>query len=293
MKRIEEINGLLFLAPLFILMSIFVFYGIYFVVRVSFHVWNGIDPATMRYVGLENYQYLLEDPVFLTGIRNVLIFIALTVLIQMSLGLLVAVLLRPKLIGHTFYKGLFYIPAALSTAVIARIFEWVYEPNFGLLNTSLRTLGLGGWTQGWLSDPSIALYAIIGANIFQWMGAQMVFYIAGLTTISEEYFDASQIDGAGFWKTLFYIVLPLLKPTHATVMILGIIGGVKTFDIVWLLTQGGPGTSTQFLATFLYQRTVNHFQAGYGASIGVVIITLSLCLALLQNRFYERSKAVR
>ena len=288
-RRTEAISGYLFLTPIFLLMSVFVFYCIFFVFKVSFYKWDGIDPAMMKFRGLRNYTLLFTDPVFFTAVRNVVIFMVLTIIFQMSLGLLVAVLLRPKLRGHSLFKAIFYIPSALSTTVIARIFIGVYEPNFGILNHALSWFGLETLARNWLGDPTTALYAIIFANIFQWMGAQMVFYIAGLTAVRDDLFEAAQIDGAGFWRTLFHIVIPLLMPTHMTVIVLGIIGAVKTFDIVWLLTQGGPGTSSQFLATMLYKTSVNESSAGYGATIGVIMIFLCIGLSAVQLKVYQRS----
>jgi raffinose/stachyose/melibiose transport system permease protein len=278
----------MFILPILILMGIFVVYGLYFVIKISFYRWDGINPATMAFRGLNNYRLLFSDPIFYKSILNVTIFLVFTVSIQMFLGLCLALLLRPKLAGHRFYKALFYIPVALSTTVIARTFMGLYEPNFGLLNTFFKSINLPGLQRVWLGDPHTALGSIIIANIFQWTGAQMVFYIAGLTTISDEVFEAAQLDGAGFWKTLRWVVWPGLWPTHTTVIVLGMVGAIKTFDIVWLLTQGGPGNATQFPATLLYQAVAQNSQAGYGASISVVIIAFCIALSAIQISFNNR-----
>jgi len=289
--KTESKNAYMFLAPLLILMSTFVFYGIYFVIKISFFKWDGVMLDGMKFRGLRNYKLLFTDPTFFKACFNVLIFMAITISIQMILGLILAVLLKPKLPGHPVFKAIFYIPAALSTTVIAQIFMQIYEPNFGMLNSFFQFLHLDFLVQNWVGDPKIALYAIIIANIFQWTGAQMVFYIAGLTAISDQVLEAAQIDGAGFWTTLTKIIFPMLMPTHTTVIILGMIGGVKTFDIVWLLTKGGPGNSTQFLATYLYKYSIVEFKAGYGATIAVVMILLSVSLSMAQNNIYKKSKA--
>lgn len=294
--RIKEVLwGYVFVLPILVLMGLFVVYGLAFVVQISFFRWDGVDPETMAFRGLRNYVLLFGDPVFWLSVANAGVFLVVTVSVQMVLGLMVALLLRPKLLGHRFYKALFYIPVALSTTVIARIFMSLYEPNFGLLNSLFtspfgQALGLTAWAHSWLGDPATALGAIIVANIFQWMGAQMIFYIAGLTTISDDIFEAAQIDGAGFWHTLTKVVWPSLWPTHTTVIILGMVGAVKTFDIVWLLTQGGPGNATQFPATLLYQSVAQNFEAGYGASISVVMILLCIGLAVVQLAFNQKKK---
>ncbi|MDC7240424.1 MAG: sugar ABC transporter permease [Spirochaetales bacterium] len=290
MKTQETISGYLFLLPLLIMMGTFVFYGLFYVIRLSFYRWDGFMPETMVFRGLKNYLQLFTDPVALTAMINVLIFMVVTVTVQMFLGLIIALLLRPKLQGSRFFKALFYIPVALSTAVIARTFMGLYEPYFGVLNTTLRTIGLESLTRTWLGDPNTALWCIIAANIFQWTGAQMVFYIAGLTTISDGVFEAAQIDGAGFWSTMGRIVWPSLWSTHTTVIVLGMVGAIKTFDIVWLLTQGGPGNATQFPATMLYQAVAQNSQAGYGAAISVVMIFFSVVLAVMQIQFNKRKQ---
>jgi raffinose/stachyose/melibiose transport system permease protein len=271
-------------------MGLFVVYGLVFVVRISLYKWDGVDTADMAFRGLRNYALLFSDPGFLLALANAAVFLVCTVTVQMFLGLLIAILLRPRLRGHRFYKALFYIPVALSTAVIAKTFSSLYEPNFGLLNEGLKAVGMGSLAHSWLGDPSTALAAIIFANIIQWTGAQMVFYTAGLTTIADEVFEAAQIDGAGFWTTLTKVVWPSLWPTHTTVIVLGTVGAIKTFDIVWLLTQGGPGNATQFPATLLYQAVAQDFQAGYGAAIAVVMIVVCVGLSALQIAFNQRRR---
>lgn len=295
LKTKEILWGFGFLTPILVLMGVFVVYGLYFVVKISFFKWDGVDPETMVFRGLRNYLILFSDATFLLAVLNAFIFLVATVSVQMLLGLLVALLLRPRLFGHRFYKALFYIPVALSTTVIATTFSAFYEPNFGVLNSLFTSplgqfLGLQGLAHSWLGDPSTALGSVIFANIFQWMGAQMIFYIAGLTTISDEIFEAAQIDGAGFWATFRRVVWPSLWPTHTTVIILGMVGAIKTFDIVWLLTQGGPGNATQFPATLLYQAVAQNFQAGYGASISVVMIVLCIALSAVQIAFNQKKR---
>lgn len=292
MKRAEVISGYLFITPIIILLAMFVFYGLFYVVKLSFFKWDGFMPETMEFRGLKNYKILISDPLSMKALINVVIFMVSTVTVQMLLGLTIALLLRPRLKGHSVFKAIIYIPVTLSTVVIARMFMGLYEPYFGVINVFLRAVGLDNLTRIWLGDPNTALACIIVANIFQWTGAQMVFYIAGLTTISEDVFEAAQIDGAGFWRTFRAIVWPSLWGTHTTVIVLGIVGAIKTFDIVWLLTQGGPGNSTQFPATLLYQAVAQNSQAGYGATISVFMIVMSVLLSAIQIKFNRSTQEV-
>lgn len=285
MKKKEVAAGYLFLLPVMVLMGLFVFYGLFYVLRLSFFKWDGLTPGAMTFRGLKNYASLFSNAVFLKSLANVFIFMVFTVTIQMFLGLCIALMLRPKLFGHRIFKALFYIPVALSTTVITRTFMGLYEPNFGLINATLRYLELEGLTRAWLGDQNTALWCIVFTNIFQWTGAQMVYYIAGLTAISDEIFEAAQIDGAGFWSTFAHVVFPSLWSTHTTVIILGMVGAIKTFDIVWLFTQGGPGNATQFPATLLYQAVAQNSKAGYGAAISVVMIALCVILSAMQLKF--------
>ncbi|MBN2617819.1 MAG: sugar ABC transporter permease [Spirochaetales bacterium] len=288
MKRAEIVSGYLFLVPVIALLGLFVFYGLGYVVKLSFYKWDGFIPETREFRGLKNYLILFSDPISLIAFKNVIIFMIATVTIQMFLGLTFAMLLRPGLWGSSVFKAIIYIPVTLSTVVIARIFMGLYEPYFGIINTLLRTIGLENLTRTWLGDPNTALWCIIAANVFQWTGAQMIFYIAGLTTIPEEVFEAAQIDGAGFWRTFTSVVWPGLWSTHTTVIVLGIVGAIKTFDIVWLFTQGGPGNATQFPATLLYQSVAQNSQAGYGAAISVLMIILSVALSAFQISFNKK-----
>jgi raffinose/stachyose/melibiose transport system permease protein len=287
-RRRQTVAGYLFIAPLTALMSVFVFYCVYFVAKVSLFKWDGVDAELMKFIGFKNYLWLATDTVFLGALANAVVWITLTVSAQLFGGLMMAVLLRPRLPGHAFFKSLFYIPAALASPVVARMFMGLFEPNFGFLNQARAFVGLQPVI--WLGDPKTALLACIAVNIFQWTGCQMVFYIAGLTAIPEDYYEAAQIDGAGFWTTFRKLVFPLLWSTHTTVIILGLIGGIKTFDLVWLLTQGGPGTASHMPVTYLYKQAVQEWQAGYGSSIAVIVIALCVGLSVAQQKLYQKMK---
>ncbi len=154
----------------------------------------------------------------------------------------------------------------------------------------MHSIGLEKLAVSWLGDPKYALFSIICVNIYNWMGFSMMTYYAGLMSIDEQVYESARLDGAGFFKTLFFITLPMLKSTTASLILLGIIGSLKTFDIVFLLTGGGPGRSTEFLTTFLYRKAFDEYNGGQAAAIGMIILVIALVLSVIQNRGYEKSR---
>ena len=161
----------------------------------------------------------------------------------------------------------------------------VMDPTNGALNQFLRAIHLNGFAVNWLGDPKIALVSVIIVNIFQWMGFSMITYYAGLMSLPDDVYEAAKIDGAGFWRTTFSVTLPMLKGTTNVLIILGIVGSLKTFDIVKLLTGGGPGRSTTVMNTYLYEKAFKDFNAGGAASIGVAILIIAMVMSFLQVKF--------
>jgi len=155
------------------------------------------------------------------------------------------------------------------------------------VNDALQTVGLGWLQQAWIADPNVALYALAGVNIFQWTGFSFILYQAALSQIDQSSLEAAQLDGAGTWQTIRHIVIPTVRPTHLTLVLTGVIGSLKTFDIVFLITGGGPGRSTEFLTTYIYKQSVMQFHVGYGAALSIVMLLLALILTVVQTRIYK------
>ena len=263
--------------------------GIGFTVATSFTDWDGIS-SEMDFIGLKNYTKLLAPgSVFWTALMNNIIFMVVTVVIQAGLGLLLAVILKERLRGSSFFKAIFFMPIAMAPVIIAAIFRIIMDPNVGAINEALRFLHLDFLAQSWLGDPHIALYSICAINIFEWMGFSMIIYYAGLMSISDDIYEAAKIDGCGFWNTLFRITIPNLSGTTNTLILLGIVGSLKTFDIVIQTTGGGPGRSTEFLNTYLYKAGVQQFNGGLSAAIGVMVLIIAVMLSLIQLAFNKRA----
>ena len=273
----------LYILPMIVLSFVLVYYCIIDTVVVSFTDWDGMTDV-FHFVALKNYIKMFKDHVFWTSVVNNLIFFVGTVFIQALLGFVLAVLLKKKLPGSNVFKAIYFMPIAMATSIITAIFRIIMDPTNGALNQFLRAIHLNGFAVNWLGDPKIALVSVIIVNIFQWMGFSMITYYAGLMSLPDDVYEAAKIDGAGFWRT-FSVTLPMLKGTTNVLIILGIVGSLKTFDIVKLLTGGGPGRSTTVMNTYLYEKAFKDFNAGGAASIGVAILIIAMVMSFLQVKF--------
>lgn len=279
----------LYVLPIIVLSGAVLYYSAGFTFYASLTDWNGL--TRMNFVGLDNYVELMKDRAFWTALRNTLIFMVATVGIQAALGLLVAVISKERLRGATFFRALFFLPIAMAPAIIATVFRYVLEANYGSLNELLRTVGLLAPDQSiqWLG-ADLGVWAMIGINVFQWMGFSMAIYFASLMSVPDELYEAAELDGAGWWRRLFSITIPSVRGTTNVLVLLGIVGSLKTFDIVWLTTGGGPGVSNHFLSTLLYQARSDR-EAGYASAMGVVILLCAFLLALVQMRVNRKEKS--
>lgn len=271
----------LYILPMMVLSFALVYYCIIDTVIVSFTDWDGMSD-TFNWVGVKNYLKMFKDKVFWTSVVNNLIFFAGTVFVQALIGFLLAVLLKKKLPGSNVFKAIYFMPIAMATSIITAIFKIIMDPTNGALNQFFRAVHLDGLAQNWLGDPKIALISVIIVNIFQWMGFSMITYYAGLMSLPDDVYEAAKIDGAGFFRTTFSVTLPMLRGTTNVLIILGIVGSLKTFDIVKLLTGGGPGRSSTVMNTYLYEKAFNDFNAGGAASIGVAILIIAITMSFLQ-----------
>ena len=274
-------SAYLYITPLMIFSFVLVYYCIIRTVVVSFTDWDGMSDV-FQFIGLKNYRKMLADPVFWKSVTNNIIFFFGTVFVQAFLGFMLAVLLKKKLPGSNMFKVIYFMPIAMATSIITAIFKIIMDPTNGILNQSLRAIHLDGLAKSWLGDPKIALFSVIVVNIFQWMGFSMITYYAGLMSLPDDVYESAKIDGAGFIKTTWLVTFPMLKGTTNVLLILGIVGSLKTFDLVKLLTAGGPGRTTTVMNTYLYEKAFNDFNAGGAASIGVAILIIAMIMSFLQ-----------
>ncbi|MCA0981197.1 carbohydrate ABC transporter permease [Exiguobacterium aestuarii] len=283
----QNLIGWAFVAPTVLFVIAFIYYGIFYNAYHSLFSWDGISFEKV-YVGFENFARMFQDPEFYNALKNTGIFTILTVTIQAGLGLVLAYLLHTKGAGRTFFKSVFFFPVVLSPVVLGAAFTQIFDFQFGYINEFLRMIGLGALEQNWLGDQDVALYAIILINIFQWTGSSMIMYYMAMLAIEREVFEAANIDGAGFWRTLCSVVFPNLKGTTFTLTILGVIGGLKTFDIVWISTQGGPGNSTEVISTYLFRKSMLHQEVGYASAVAIILLAIALGITYFQMRVQKK-----
>jgi raffinose/stachyose/melibiose transport system permease protein len=282
------VTSYLFLLPALTIYLIFLVYPIFNSLWVSLHEWDGLSPD-WRFIGLENYRRLfLEDTVAWLALRNNVIWVAFKLLVPTVLGLLLAVALNRAIVGRTVLRAIFYAPGVLPLVAVGIIWAWIYNPNFGFLNEILKLIGLGSLARGWLSDYSTAFAAVMITSVWYGTGFPMVLYLAGLQGIPTEQYEAAKIDGANTLQTFRYITLPGLRETHVIVVTLAVINSFRTFDIVYSMTNGGPGRETQVLALWMYQNTFQYSHAGYGSALAWAIALISLVVTIPYVRRMSR-----
>jgi raffinose/stachyose/melibiose transport system permease protein len=277
-----------FLAPALVIYVIVVVYPMVYSGYLSFFKWDGVAP-TKQFVGLQNYFTLLfNDKVFWTALLNNAIWLVAALLIPTSIGLGLALLLNKGFRGSSIYRSVFYFPAILSLAVVGLIWNWIYLPDIGLINQLLGGLGLGALQHNWLSDPNLALYAVMVAAAWNAAGLPMLLFLAGLQTINPEILEAAQVDGAGPVRRFFSITFPLLRETTLIVLAITAINSLKVYDIIYAMTYGGPANSTQVLSTWMYFLTYNYNSVGQGTAIAVILFLLTLIFAIPYIRMMGR-----
>lgn len=241
-------------------------------VYISLTKWNGVNPPS--FAGLGNYRGMLHDPVFITALKNTAIWLVLFGTISAVGGLGCAMFLQRERRGIAVYRAALFLPVVFSLTATALMWQTLYQPN-GMVNGLLSGIGLGGWQHAWLADPSTALYAQILPALWREIGYVMVLYLAGLKGIDPALYEAAKVDGASAWQQFRNVTLPQLRSVNAVVLSVIVIDSLRSFDVVWALTQGGPYNSSQLLSTYMYQTAFVNTDFGYGCAIAVVIFLLA------------------
>ena len=285
-RRRVALSSYLYLVPALILVVGVVHVGIVANITYSTLDWNGISPNG-KPVGGDNYLKLLNDPTFWVSLRNTLVFAAATIALQMVFGFALAVLVRTRAVLRGLLRTLAFVPVVLAPAVVATSFRFLLTPD-GSINSLLSAVTGQTIEQPWLADPSTALLMIVLINVWQYTGYSFLIYDAAMGQIDTSVIEATRIDGASTWQLLRLVVAPLLSGSHLVLIVLGVISALKTFDLVYLTTAGGPGTTTQVLTGYIYKQVIDQFHAGYGAALSVALVAIALVFSVLQVRLSSR-----
>ncbi|MFE1579594.1 carbohydrate ABC transporter permease [Streptomyces fradiae] len=276
-----------FLLPALVLFCVFVLAPIAVAVYTGFFTWGGIGPMD-DFAGLANYTRLFGDEVFLGDLGRGLYLIVLSVTVQLPFALLTAVLLNQRLRGRAVYRTLFFAPYILSEVVTAVLFTMIFLPGAGMADHLVGLLGLEELRGRWLADPSTVMPTLFTVMVWKYFGFHMMLFLAGLQGIPAEILEAASLDGAGAWQRFRHVTLPLLGPTIRISVFLSIIGSIQLFDLVWVMTAGGPNHSSETMAIAMFQFGFKRYQVGYASAISVVLFMISLVFSLLYQRYVLR-----
>ncbi|MBS1907654.1 MAG: sugar ABC transporter permease [Actinobacteria bacterium] len=277
-----------FYVPALILFAVFALYPLLSGMSLSLTNWNGYSPGR-SFVGLDNYLRLLGDDVFRTALINTLIYGVGSTLIQQMLGLGLAVVLDRVTRGAAFLRAIIYLPVMVSPVVMGTMYYLIFRYRNGALNDALGAL-FGAEKVAWLANSAAGVAIIVAVNSLQFVGISMVIYLAGLQAVPVEYYEAAQLDGAGWWQRFRSITLPLLQPAFATSIVLNLIGGLKLFDVIEVLTGGGPGKTTHSVSTLITDTYFANQAAGYASALGVVLFILIAAVTFVLNGLLNRKR---
>jgi raffinose/stachyose/melibiose transport system permease protein len=272
-------QGLPWILPALVLCVGLIYYCIWYTGVISTWNWDGIDPNPEK-VGAANYARIFADPIFWLTIRHTIVFFVVTFVVQTALGFIFAALLHSNVKLAVVYKVIIFIPVVLAPAIMAPVFRRIYAPD-GQFNWLLEHIGLGFLTQPWIGQESTALAVIMAVTVWQWTGLTFVLYYAAMGQIDQSTIEAARIDGAGNLRTLVHIIWPGVRGTTLAMAILSAMGALKTFDIPYLITVGGPNYATEFLGTYIYRKTITQSHVGYGAALSIILLVLALVMALI------------
>lgn len=284
--------GYLLLLPPFIIYAYFILYPLLQTGWYSLTDWNGAT-ITKDFIGLGNFVRMATDPLFWGAFGHTLAWVLVGTALELalSLGLAMFVWNRPR--GFLFFRTIYFMPQVLPAVVVGIVWVWIYSPLFGILNRFLKGIGLGNLALGWLGDPNLALYAVLFASVWAHMGLSFVIFVAALHNVDRELLEAATIDGANAWDRFRYIVVPQLSNAITLVAVLLLVHGLQGFDLVWIMTHGGPNESTQLLATYAYQKAFVENEAGYGSAISLVLAAIALIVSVLTVQVRERGAAAQ
>lgn len=268
----------LYILPNMILFFVFMIFPLFMALYYSFMKWNGLGKP--KFIGIKNYAYIFNDPIFINTLLNTVKFTLFVVPALMVLALTFALVLNKKIFLRGFIRTVIYIPAIISMVAVGMIFTWLFNSQIGLINYVLSVFGVK--QIDWISDPRFAMIMVVVGTLWSRVGYNMVIYIAGLQGISAEYYEAATVDGASAIQKFFYITLPLLKSTHIFIFVTSVIYSFRSFDLIYVMTKGGPLHSTETMVVYIYNTAFQENQYGRANAAGVVLFSILFIFTLLR-----------
>ena len=280
--ELRRLSPYLWLLPATALFAVFRLYPLVYGLYLSVFRWDGISP--MAFNGLANYAQAVQDHVFQIALWHNVIYAAGTVVGKNVIALALAVFLNGQIRGRTFFRTTLFMPVVMSFVVVGLLWGWVFNVQFGLLNSILSATGLGQWRADWLGNPQLALISVMAVDLWKWYGFHMVVYLAGLQTLPIMLYEAAKIDGASAWQQFRRLTLPLIRPIIVVNVTLALMGGFNVFDLVYVMTEGGPNQATNVVMLYTYTQAFkfNHF--GYASALSYVLLAIVTVISALQIR---------
>ena len=276
--------------PALLIYGVFNLYSLAMTVIYSFRNWSGIS-AKATFAGLDNYVKLLSDSDMWSALLNNLKLVAISLGVQIPMGMAMALIINSKVKGMRFFRTVYFMPMLFSTVSTGILWLLMYDPYFGVINNTIRVLGLGHLAQPWLAQSSTALGAILLVICWQYSPQYMILLRAGMTGISPDLYEAARIDGASAWRQFWSITLPLLSGTIRTAATLSLVGSLKYFDLIWIMTSGNPNASTHVMATYMYKRGFVEFSMGYASTIATFMFVIAMLATIMLRYFSSRKEA--
>ena len=276
----KRVQILLFILPGLVLVGLFVYGFTAWTLQVSFTNWRDVGSAG-DFIGLDNYIRLFStDRVFKASLVNTLKLTLVFIGVTIPLGLFLAVLLDLNLKGRQIFRLIFLLPLSFSFVASASMWTWMFSPQIGSINALLRAIGLGSLAQPWITSDKQALFCIAIAYVWQFSGFSTLVYYAGISGVAPEISEAAKIDGASTFQRYMKVIIPMQRPATLTVLMILLMYSLRVFDLVWLMTGGGPGSSTEILSTFMFRTAFNRNRFGYGAAVGIVMFVISILIVI-------------
>ncbi|MFD4507178.1 carbohydrate ABC transporter permease [Streptomyces sp. NPDC058457] len=286
-RLLHWLTAMGFQLPALVLFGVLVLLPILFALYASFFRWGGFGMPS-DYTGADNFTRLFQDDVFLGDLWRCLLLVLLSLALQLPFALAMAVLLNQRIRGRAVYRMLFFAPYVLSEAITGVLFGMIFAPGDGLADHLLSDIGLGALGGKWFSDPSTVMATLFLVMTWKYFGFHMMLYLAGLQSIPAELTEAATVDGASPWQRFRHVTLPLLAPTLRISVFLSVIGSIQLFDLVWVVTAGGPDHHSETMAVTMFQYGFKRYQVGYASAISVAMFAVSLVFALAYQRFVLR-----